>query len=609
MTNLIAQNPFADRDDAARALKDLSRPLSACFSPGRGRLRLAATGAHFHEAAADLEGLVRPFWGLAPLIAGGGSFDDIGLYVEGLANGSDPAHVDYWGLARDFDQRIVESAAIGFALSLAPETFWDGLPGRGRDTLAAWLLDTLDHEPAPNNWRFFHVLVSLGLDRVGVGYDRAIVEADLDAMEALDIGNGWYRDGPGRRAEHYIPFAMQMYGLLYAALGGGHGAADDARRERFRERARLFAPQIRHWYADDGAALPYGRSLTYRFAHAGFWGALALADVEALPWGEIRGYWARNLRYWGTTEMGDRDGLLSVGYGYPNLLMSEQYNSPGSPYWAFKAFVPLALGADHPFWTAEEAPHPADGGIVTLREPGMVKWEEPGNLTVLTGGQEASMMRQAAEKYCKFAYSTRYGFSVESDGRSFGNGPFDNMIAFSDDGVHYRVRDGESDARIGDDWLWSAWSPMRGVTVETWTIARPPWYLRVHRIVTEIEVMTREGGMAIARTDAPPRVSEADGRQARVETEADVSVLVDLGEVVRAPRVLQAAPNTNVIFPRSWVPQLSAKLAQGTHWLASATMARPADAAEPVPDCPPLPDETELSRLRDVAKTIPIWTM
>ena len=47
--------------------------------------------------------------------------------------------------------------------------------------------------------------------------------------------------------------------------------------------------------------------------------------------------------------------MLSIGYGYPNLFMCESYNSAGSPYWALKAFLPLALPEDHPFWTAEEA--------------------------------------------------------------------------------------------------------------------------------------------------------------------------------------------------------------------------------------------------------------
>lgn len=619
--NPMAGNPFASRADAARALADLSAPLMGHFSAGKGRLRLGPAGAHFHEAAADLEGLTRPLWGLAPLIAGGGHFEGIGDFVTGLANGSDPDHPDYWGPAADYDQRIVESAAIGFALALAPETFWEPLPETAKRNLAAWLVHSLSQTPAPNNWHFFHVLVSLGLDRVGVEYDRAIIEGDLDYLETLAMEEGWYRDGPGRRAEHYIPFAMHFYGLIHAALSTGHGARDAARAERFRQRARDFAPQIRLWYGDDGAALPYGRSLTYRFAHAGFWGALALADVEALPWAEIRGYWARNMRYWASLPIAERDGILGVGYGYSNLLMSESYNSPGSPYWAFKAFAPLALPESHPFWQAGEAPYRATAGVSRLTQPGMIRWEEPENVTVLTGGQEVFPMRQGPEKYGKFAYSTRYGFSVENDSRSFATGPFDSMLAFSVDGRHALVRESESDARIGADYLCSEWSPMAGVTVQTWLLARPPWHLRIHRITTDRPVETVEGGFTIRRTDlpparslpAPPAAGHAGagslplaGGRVEVATAEDLSVLIDLSPAPRRGRVLQAQPNTNVIFPRSWAPQLLTRLEPGTTWLACAACARAATLGDPGRP-PERPDDAGLAQMKAAAQPIPIW--
>ncbi|SQB37568.1 Uncharacterized protein conserved in bacteria [Citrobacter koseri] len=38
--------------------------------------------------------------------------------------------------------------------------------------------------------------------------------------------------------------------------------------------------------------------------------------------------------------------------------MCEDYNSPGSPYWALKVFLILALPDDHAFWQAEELPLP-----------------------------------------------------------------------------------------------------------------------------------------------------------------------------------------------------------------------------------------------------------
>lgn len=45
----------------------------------------------------------------------------------------------------------------------------------------------------------------------------------------------------------------------------------------------------------------------------------------------------------------NNDGTLSIGYAYPNLNIADQYISPGSPYWAFKIFLPLALPDSHPF--------------------------------------------------------------------------------------------------------------------------------------------------------------------------------------------------------------------------------------------------------------------
>lgn len=612
-SNPLAGNPFADRADAQRAVNDLCAPLLDCFSPGSARVTLGATGAHFHVAAADLEGLVRPFWGLAPLLAGGGTFEGIENFLTGLENGSDPGHPEYWGPVTDRDQRMVESAAIGYALALAPEVFWEGLSPRGRDHLRDWLLNSLQHAPPPNNWNFFHVLVSLGLTRVGVEHDLTIIARNLDRLEGWDIGNGWYRDGDKKQADHYIPFAMHFYGLIYAQ----YGPEDDrARRDRFRERARRFAPQIAHWYAADGAALPYGRSLTYRFAHAGFWGTLAMAGEEALPWGEIRGLWARNLRWWSNKPIADARGVLSIGYGYPQLSMCERYNSPGSPYWAMKAFAPLALPGDHPFWTAEEAAPAERPQVIRLPEPGMVKFEDRGDVTVLSGGQQSPTFGRSAEKYNKFAYSTRYGFSVETEGRSFGNGPFDNMLAFSEDGELAMVRCRESMARIGPDWLYSAWSPMQEVEVETWLLARAPWHLRFHRIKTHRRVHTVEGGFAICRDDPTPgpalQPDLADGL-ARMVTARDASIIADTcppmpGPVARTPRVVSPEPNTNLITPRTWVPQLTCSLEPGEWSFGAWVYAGRHRNGAHLPECPKtLPTAEELAIMREGGEIIRVW--
>ena len=332
-------NPLRSRADVEAALRASFAPLLPFFSEGGARVRLNGAAAHFDRTAADLEGFARPLWGLVPLAAGGGQFAHWELYRRGLANGTDPDHPEYWGPVTSTDQRMVELAAIGLAMRMVPEHIWEPLDARAKANIAAYLIEARRHAYANNNWKFFRVLVDLGLERCGIAFDRALTTAYLDELDGFYLGDGWYRDGIARRIDHYIPFAMHFYGLLYARLSTG----DAARVARLVERAQLFARDIRHWFDDEGGALAFGRSLTYRYACGGVWGALAYAGVEALPWGEIKGHYLRHLRWWSRLPIADRDGILSVGYGYPNLFMSESYNSAGSPYWAFKAFLPLAL--------------------------------------------------------------------------------------------------------------------------------------------------------------------------------------------------------------------------------------------------------------------------
>jgi hypothetical protein len=112
---------------------------------------------------------------------------------------------------------------------------------------------------------------------------------------------------------------------------------------------------------------------------------------------------------------------MSNGWAYPNPYMCENYNSPQSPYWGMKAFTPLALPSSHPFWTAQELPAPSSS--VSLPIPGMVISHYPKNTVALMSGpsHDPSIVRFQAEKYCKFAYSTRYGFSIDFNTKNFEN--------------------------------------------------------------------------------------------------------------------------------------------------------------------------------------------
>lgn len=573
--NPLWGNPLRTRADVERALRDSFAPLLPYFSEGGARVRLNGAAAHFDRAAADLEGFARPLWGLVPLAVGGGDFEHWELFRRGLANGTDPEHPEYWGPAIGTNQRLVELAAIGLALRMVPEVIWEPLEPRAKANVAAYLLAARTQPHANNNWKFFRVLVDLGLEQCGIDFDRTLTTQYLDELDGFYLGEGWYRDGVVRRIDHYIPFAMHFYGLLYARLCRG----DADRAARFIERARLFAADIRHWFDEDGGVLAFGRSLTYRYACGGFWGALAYADLEALPWGEIKGHYLRHLRWWSGLPIADRDGILTVGYGYPNLFVSESYNSAGSPYWAFKAFLPLALPESHPFWTAEELPAPPQHEPVPLRHPGMVMMRTSGNVVALASGQQNWEMRAGAEKYAKFVYSSRYAFSVEVHERSYEAAAFDGALGLSDDGRHYRMRETNETARIAGNVLFARWRPWADVVVETWLVPANPWHLRLHRITTPRPLHATEGGFAVARADADADTLLAEEGRSVVRSATDLSAIVELSPAMRRRgRAHKALPNTHLIHARSLVPQLRGPLEAGTTVLVSAAMALPASA-------------------------------
>ena len=582
--NPLARGPLLSRDDVARAVVDLYEPLVPHVSPGGARVRLGSFASVFEESTAELEGFARPLYGIVPLTVGGYEFADWERFASGLDAGTDPNSVDYWGpVPGDNDQRMVEQAAIGLALAFCPEQSWEPLSVAARERLVAWLHGIFDHDPNPNNWQFFRVLVALGLERVGAPFDRSKVTASLDLLDSYRVGRHWYVDGSLANVDYYVPFAFHTYGLMYAAAND-IGLADDNRAAAYRERAATFASDLQHWFAPDGAAVPFGRSLTYRFAMSSFWGALAWADVESeLSWGAVRGLAMRNLRWWAGQPISDRDGVLSIGYTYDNRRLSETYSSAGSPYWCMKAFGSLAASADHPFWTSDEKLLEPLAAPVTIADAGQVITRDSDHAVILSARPAVALdfPEQSAAKYRKFAYSSVFGFSGDV-ADMFGSIHTDSMLALTDGDGNRRVRLGVEAAGVEDSMTWSTWHPWPDVRIDSvcWALDASR-HGRVHRIRTGRDLTGIESGFAIG-LDAPgdllgAGVDTADG-QAVITIGQGLSAIVDLAVEGRAPRraiTRNLAVNASLVHHRTAVPALQGSLPVGEHTIACLVHASP----------------------------------
>lgn len=553
---------FSGKAAAQAALMRLLRPLKPFYSDSGARLELGVTSAHYENDSISMEAFARPLWGLVPFWAGGGREPEFErLYLQGLRAGPDPVHPDYWHTCRDFDQKFCEMAVIAYGMLLAPERLWDPLSEEEQGRLTDWLWEINRHECCACNWQWFAILTNLALKVRGRPYSRERMESGLAMLEDYYEEGGWYRDGNGGDKDYYNPFVMVSYGLLYAMFMEGE---EPERCQRFRTRARAFAKDYIYWFADDGASIAYGRSMTYRFAQAAFFSIALLAGEEVLPLPVVKGILTRHLTWWLNQPICDNAGVLTIGYAYPNLQMSESYNAPGSPYWALKAFAFLALPDSHPFWTAEAAPMPKLQKQLYLAHAGMLIQRESSHVVALVPGRlKADGHSHTVEKYSKFAYSSRFSFSVSRSSVTLGECAPDSMLCFQVGGYFY-VKDIVAPGyHIDVDGLAVDWSPLEGVRVHTVIRPNDRGHLRVHTIDSVYDCVAYDCGFALSADDRIISRREAEGPSAGVYSEGDLCRVTSLEGNGRG-EVLIPDPNTNLTAPKTAIPMAVYAIHPGT---------------------------------------------
>lgn len=326
----------------------------------------------------------------------------------------------------------------------------------------------------------------------------------------------------------------------------------------------------------------------------------------------MKGLLQRHYRWWSSrSDIFNVDGTLTIGFAYPQMYMSEDYNSPQSPYWAMKSFVALGLGAGHPFWKVEEMPLPAaDLNSTAQIAPAMhIICHSKNHHFLLSTGQFCPWPLKATEaKYGKFAYSSHFGFSVPTGSLIQQIAPDSTLALSKDDGDTWRVPFKVQDYRFDTAWLRrgceiletipalrSSWRPWQDANVEVRTILIAPckrwpdWYFRVHAIVnlgnSEIEIRTVQGGFAIqGREDklggvlpshnqelSAPEFLKSNGSafpEGTQETSAGALVCSNAGSTgIRSlistlshqskAEVLKPDSNTNLMWQRTLIPTIT----------------------------------------------------
>lgn len=561
---MIEKNDFLSKLDYQTALEKLIQPLRASLiQTTKAGIKVGGSGSVYDQRHAEMEAFIRPLWGLAPYWTEKKEDDLRDSYVANLIKGTDPASENYWGEIEDYDQYIVEMAALALTLLLHQEYVWSELTRAEQQNVIKWMKQALEHKIPKNNWTFFKVLIQVALYYCGEALDRELLLSHLKLIDGMYLADGWYFDGKKTQKDYYIPFAFHFYGLIVAVF---LKEEEPSWSQKFIERATLFAQTFIYYFDADGEAVPYGRSATYRFAQGSFFSALVFAEVEAIPWGQMKMLLSNHMKNWFAKDIFTFDGRLSIGYHYENLVIAEGYNAPGSPYWALKIFLLLATKNSHPFWQAEPEPITKKPKMLT-KEGNMLLIQAKSGQHVL--GFPAGLMIEgqahAEAKYSKFVYSTKFGFSVPKAGVSYEEGAFDNVLAVSRDGQYFRPKRNVRDYFMSEEKIVYNWAPFENVQIETTIFPLGEWHVRIHEITTAVSLDLREGGFSLPLINRKANATVTD-RTVKIKSDRLTSTMVAIEGYAQA-EIVQPEANTSLFFPRTSLPYLSQKIMPGTHRL------------------------------------------
>jgi hypothetical protein len=396
------------REHWTAAADGMLASLDPFWSPGDARIDLPGPPSRHGRESDGLEGYARTLL-LAGFRVAGEDGDPTGLlerYARGLAVGTDPTSAEAWPRPDELGQAKVEAASIALVLQLTRKWLWDNLDSAVQERTIAWLATVIGQEYPPINWVWFRVIVESFLRSVGGPWSAEDIEQDLAVHASLRRADGWISDGQERAYDHYTGWALHLYPLLWAHWFDG--CPPELREQWTVDLARYLEDAV-HLVGADGSPLLQGRSLTYRFAAAApFWmGALVGVGRP----GQLRRAASGMLDHFLSHGALSPDGVLTLGWHHAWPALKQDYSGPGSPYWAAKGMLGLALPASHPVWTAVEEPLPAEEGETrrVITAPGWLARTSGGIATIVNHGTDHAHpddQRGDSPLYAKLAYST-----------------------------------------------------------------------------------------------------------------------------------------------------------------------------------------------------------
>ena len=377
-------------------------------------------------------------------------------FIDAIIAGTDPDNPNYWGDPPMYDQ---VGSTFAMAAYIEPERYWDPLTESQRNNLLNFLQKQVHTKAYDNNHYYFHTVPVELLEKNGFESNRNYLTHVNERLMGWYRGDGWFLDGSNRGFDHYNLWGFQLFNqVLYKY--------NPQWREQFGERIKFtserFLETLPMLYGRDGGLIPWGRSLSYRFAGNAAIAWAVINDISTLTPGQARRIASGSLKYFWEHDCLDDNNLLTIGYWGANASIAEPYLCYGDGYWATHGLACLLIPETDPFWTSVEEPIPADGAGGKIAVQGaqfsLRVNDIDGEARMFPAGQPWAQSRekwQNAAKYDQHAYSSYLGFCVLGEGGGqLGAG----RSGYSYDGVNWFYRERAKAIRVSADHLVSTYT-------------------------------------------------------------------------------------------------------------------------------------------------------
>ena len=513
--------------DAYRGWQDrawkLLAPLEKLMVTGRAELPIEGQASD-HDLNADrIETFARPILLFAhwrhslEQHSEDGDFEKASVmeqwFRQAIIIGTDPESEHFWGWSSNFHQHSVEMGLLVIGLELSREWLWNSLSEGEQQQVLAWIESDVGNGHHWNNHMFFGIFVMEFLLREGRGFPsyKAVIDRWFHELENMYLGEGWFMDGMNESVDFYNAYAWHYYPLWWIRL---YGDSNPERCEWWKEKTTLFMQHYALFFSARGEQAAFGRSITYRFNVTAPFGMAQLMDVSPVSPGLAREICERNMDFFFEKPIFQEQGCLSMGWYDVFEDMVESYSCGGSPYWAAKAFSPLLLSLDDPFWSAFAEPLPAESGdeVAIFKSPALIVRTVGGESEIINVGSQiaSTNIRFGTWKWGRLSYRSSVGFLITRDADQYpldagltATNPSETLVL----GRHYTAP-----VKVAEDSMACLYSlghksEQSQISIETRMWWKGGWQLIVHRYISHQDSLLRHGSYALG-IDTPGDLSE-----------------------------------------------------------------------------------------------------